>query len=169
MVSPTSPRPPPPSTPGILTDKLVCKLLHCIHLQSRRPQRKDQQDAGRLGKEDCKYGEGGEASNLGSCFLTCPLTLPRQLPEVPFRILAAMQDDGFRKPKVGMWNELKRLYGQQDVTIGEFNPVSLPFTPLTSSRFGAVLLCWGRSRPSGRSQRRRHQFCDECKPYVLHA
>ena len=60
-----------------------------------------------------------------------------------------MHDDGFRKPKEGMWNELKRLYGQQDVTIGEFNHASLPYPPLTPSRFGAVVLCWGRGGPSG--------------------
>lgn len=83
-------------------------------------------------------------------FLNAHLPGPaRQLPEVPFRIMAAMHDDRFRKPNVGMWDELKRLYGQQDITIGEFSPLSLPCAPLIPSRFGAVVLCWGCGRPPG--------------------
>jgi hypothetical protein len=29
-----------------------------------------------------------------------------------------------------MWSELKRLYGQQDVTLGKFNPISPLDAPL---------------------------------------
>lgn len=80
-----------------------------------------------MGKEDREHGEGGEVAHPRSRFKLAHLPGPphralpgcaRQLPDVPFRILAAMHQDGFRKPNAGMWNALRRLYGQHDVTIG---------------------------------------------------
>lgn len=44
-----------------------------------------------------------------------------QLPDVPFRILAASAKDGFRKPMPGMWNELERIFAEDGVRIGEWH------------------------------------------------
>ena len=43
-----------------------------------------------------------------------------QLPDVPFRILAACAKDEYRKPMLGMWNELERIFKEHDVEIGRF-------------------------------------------------
>ncbi|KAI6043096.1 polynucleotide kinase 3'-phosphatase [Pisolithus marmoratus] len=39
------------------------------------------------------------------------------LPDVPFRILAASARDGYRKPMLGMWYELERIFKEQGVEI----------------------------------------------------
>jgi hypothetical protein len=42
-----------------------------------------------------------------------------QIPEVPFHIFAATEQDGFRKPRPGMWNNLIRaLYSKENVVFG---------------------------------------------------
>ena len=44
----------------------------------------------------------------------------QQLPDVPFRIFAATEKDGFRKPIPGMWYELERIFAEEEVQIGLF-------------------------------------------------
>ncbi|RPD65808.1 PNK3P-domain-containing protein [Lentinus tigrinus ALCF2SS1-7] len=39
------------------------------------------------------------------------------LSEVPFRIFAAIEKDGYRKPIPGMWYELERIFAEDDVQI----------------------------------------------------
>ncbi|KAH9946406.1 PNK3P-domain-containing protein [Epithele typhae] len=39
------------------------------------------------------------------------------LPDVPFRIFAATEKDGYRKPMPGMWQELERIYAGDGVQI----------------------------------------------------
>lgn len=41
-----------------------------------------------------------------------------QLSDIPFRILAATEKDGFRKPIPGMWYELERIWAENNVQIG---------------------------------------------------
>ncbi|TRM59459.1 polynucleotide kinase 3 phosphatase-domain-containing protein [Schizophyllum amplum] len=39
------------------------------------------------------------------------------LPKVPFRLFAATEKDGYRKPMTGMWTELERIYAVEGITI----------------------------------------------------
>ncbi|TBU28970.1 PNK3P-domain-containing protein [Dichomitus squalens] len=39
------------------------------------------------------------------------------LPDVPFRIFAATEKDGYRKPFPGMWYELEKIFAQENVEI----------------------------------------------------
>ncbi|KAL0947240.1 hypothetical protein HGRIS_013361 [Hohenbuehelia grisea] len=39
------------------------------------------------------------------------------LPDVPFYLFAATAKDGFRKPMIGMWTELERIFAEADVQI----------------------------------------------------
>ncbi|KAJ7582486.1 polynucleotide kinase 3 phosphatase-domain-containing protein [Mycena floridula] len=39
------------------------------------------------------------------------------IPDLPFRLLAATAKDGFRKPMIGMWTELERIYKEDDIDI----------------------------------------------------
>ena len=56
------------------------------------------------------------------CWLICHVRpwhlIPQQLPNVPFRIFAATEKDGFRKPIPGMWYELERIFAEEGVQIG---------------------------------------------------
>jgi len=59
------------------------------------------------------------------CSLSCCCTVisdrrGEQLPDVPFRILAACAKDGHRKPMPGMWSELERIFKEHEVEIGRF-------------------------------------------------
>ncbi|KAL1745447.1 polynucleotide kinase 3 phosphatase-domain-containing protein [Schizophyllum fasciatum] len=46
-------------------------------------------------------------------------TLAFALPKVPFRLFAATEKDGYRKPMIGMWNELERIYAAEGITINK--------------------------------------------------
>ena len=43
-----------------------------------------------------------------------------QLPDIPFRILAAAADDEYRKPMLGMLHALKDIYASENVEMGKF-------------------------------------------------
>jgi hypothetical protein len=61
-----------------------------------------------------------ELSSLMSLYLL-------QIPEVPFHIFAATEDDAFRKPRPGMWNNLiDALYLKENVVFGTAIVVCLP-------------------------------------------
>lgn len=51
-----------------------------------------------------------------------PLNDVVKLPDVPFRILAACAKDEYRKPMPGMWNELERIFKEDNVEISRFQP-----------------------------------------------
>ena len=45
-----------------------------------------------------------------------------QLPEVPFRVFAAGHYDFYRKPLPGTWTVLERVFGEDNVKIGQNCP-----------------------------------------------
>lgn len=61
---------------------------------------------------------GAAASNPPQSCLFRLLKQVLQLPDVPFRLLAATAKDRYRKPIPGMWYELERIFAEENVSIG---------------------------------------------------
>ena len=59
--------------------------------------------------------------------------MAEQIPDVPFRLFAAIEKDSYRKPMPGMWYELEKIFAQEDVQIGQCPCLSLYFYRLTSA------------------------------------
>lgn len=93
-----------------------------------------------------------------------------QLPDVPFRLLAATAKDGYRKPIPGMWYELERIFADENVTIGAhiISPsATLPMT-LRFHRQGCFVFHRGRGGAERRSRRHRQEMGVERRDPLLH-
>lgn len=78
----------------------------------------------------------------------------RQIDDVPFRVLAALDRDKFRKPNIGMLEYLLRMYAERGWEIGEYR-VQLAGHERGSadSRPQEIVLCRRRGWACGRPQR----------------
>ena len=57
-----------------------------------------------------------KSQHIDSWKLKIP-SIASELSDVPFRIFAAIAKDGFRKPMPGMWDELERIFAEDNVQI----------------------------------------------------
>ncbi|KZT66863.1 PNK3P-domain-containing protein [Daedalea quercina L-15889] len=64
------------------------------------------------------------------------------LPDVPFRILAAIARDGYRKPMPGMWYELERIFASDGVKIDKSASVFVGDAAGRQSDFAATDRKW---------------------------
>lgn len=69
-------------------------------------------------RKDWKTKIGLIAAKVRACINVRTRTNMIQLPDLPFRIFAATAKDHYRKPMIGMWEELERLYAEDGVQIG---------------------------------------------------
>ncbi|KAI0027835.1 polynucleotide kinase 3 phosphatase-domain-containing protein [Vararia minispora EC-137] len=44
-------------------------------------------------------------------------SIAKAIPDIPFHIFAATSADGFRKPMVGIWRELERIFAEDGITV----------------------------------------------------